>query len=71
MQTVKLQFNKSASNKSKGGFMSGKPKKSIFASSVEGKVGVIGSGKPMTNFQQRVKSDAKTKLDAAALVAKE
>eukprot|EP00931_Biecheleriopsis_adriatica_P091612 TRINITY_DN654_c0_g1_i1.p1 TRINITY_DN654_c0_g1~~TRINITY_DN654_c0_g1_i1.p1 ORF type:complete len:335 (+),score=115.19 TRINITY_DN654_c0_g1_i1:53-1057(+) len=49
----KFFYNK-ASTRSKCGFMSGKPKESIFKvpESLEGKVGVMGSGKEMTKFDE-------------------
>merc|ERR1711879_353364 len=45
-------FYKKASTRSKCGFMSGKPKDSIFQvpESLEGRVGFMGSGKEMTKF---------------------
>jgi len=47
-------FCNKASTKSKCGFMSGKPKESIFKvpETLEGKVGVTGSGKGMTEFAE-------------------
>lgn len=47
-------FNNKASTRSKCGFMSGKPKESIFKvpETLEGKVGVMGSGKEMTRFAE-------------------
>lgn len=47
-------FHNKASTKSKCGFMSGKPKDSIFKvpETLEGKVGVTGSGKEMTRFSE-------------------
>jgi len=47
-------FHNKASIKSKCGFMSGKPKESIFKvpETLEGKVGVCGSGKEMTKFSE-------------------
>jgi hypothetical protein len=50
-------FHTKASIRSKTGFLSGKPKQSIFAvpDEIEGKVGVTGSGKGMTEFQERQK----------------
>eukprot|EP00927_Polykrikos_kofoidii_P049437 TRINITY_DN43488_c0_g1_i1.p1 TRINITY_DN43488_c0_g1~~TRINITY_DN43488_c0_g1_i1.p1 ORF type:complete len:356 (-),score=86.04 TRINITY_DN43488_c0_g1_i1:50-1039(-) len=49
----KFFYNK-ASTRSKCGFMSGKPKESIFKvpETLEGKVGVTGSGKEMTKFSE-------------------
>lgn len=49
----KFFFNK-ASTRSKCGFLSGKPKESIFKvpETLEGKVGVTGSGKEMTPFAE-------------------
>eukprot|EP00747_Dinoflagellata_sp_TGD_P164793 gnl/TRDRNA2_/TRDRNA2_185209_c0_seq1.p1 gnl/TRDRNA2_/TRDRNA2_185209_c0~~gnl/TRDRNA2_/TRDRNA2_185209_c0_seq1.p1 ORF type:complete len:353 (-),score=80.17 gnl/TRDRNA2_/TRDRNA2_185209_c0_seq1:261-1247(-) len=46
-------FHNKASIRSKTGFLSGKPKESIFKvpDTLEGKVGVTGSGKRMTDFQ--------------------
>mmetsp|Transcript_11166 Transcript_11166/g.20296 ORF Transcript_11166/g.20296 Transcript_11166/m.20296 type:complete len:324 (-) Transcript_11166:25-996(-) len=50
-------FHNKASIKSKTGFMSGKPKESIFKvpDTLEGKVGFMGSGKEMTNFSEAKK----------------
>jgi len=50
-------FHSKASTKSKCGFLSGKPKESIFKvpDTLEGKVGVYGSGKEMTHFQEAKK----------------
>mmetsp|Transcript_68632 Transcript_68632/g.151100 ORF Transcript_68632/g.151100 Transcript_68632/m.151100 type:complete len:338 (+) Transcript_68632:90-1103(+) len=47
-------FYKKASTRSKCGFMSGKPKDSIFKvpDALEGRVGFMGSGKEMTKFQE-------------------
>mmetsp|Transcript_107087 Transcript_107087/g.301376 ORF Transcript_107087/g.301376 Transcript_107087/m.301376 type:complete len:337 (+) Transcript_107087:68-1078(+) len=47
-------FHNKASTRSKCGFMSGKPKESIFKvpETLEGKVGVTGSGKEMTMFAE-------------------
>mmetsp|Transcript_105516 Transcript_105516/g.308545 ORF Transcript_105516/g.308545 Transcript_105516/m.308545 type:complete len:330 (+) Transcript_105516:61-1050(+) len=47
-------FHTKASTKSKCGFMSGKPKESIFKvpETLEGKVGVVGSGREMTKFAE-------------------
>jgi len=49
----KFFYNK-ASTRSKCGFLSGKPKESIFKvpETLEGKVGVTGSGKEMTKFAE-------------------
>merc|ERR1712151_1224576 len=49
----KFFYNK-ASTRSKCGFMSGKPKESIFKvpETLEGKVGVVGSGREMTKFAE-------------------
>eukprot|EP00931_Biecheleriopsis_adriatica_P091613 TRINITY_DN654_c0_g1_i2.p1 TRINITY_DN654_c0_g1~~TRINITY_DN654_c0_g1_i2.p1 ORF type:complete len:358 (+),score=109.64 TRINITY_DN654_c0_g1_i2:70-1074(+) len=49
----KFFYNK-ASTRSKCGFMSGKPKESIFKvpDSLEGRVGVMGSGQEMTKFDE-------------------
>lgn len=50
---LKFFYNK-ASTRSKCGYMSGKPKESIFKvpESLDGKVGVMGSGKEMTKFSE-------------------
>jgi hypothetical protein len=50
-------FHNKASTKSKCGFLSGKPKESIFKvpETLEGKVGVINSGSEMTRFQEAKK----------------
>merc|ERR1712207_92190 len=50
---LKFHYNE-ASTRSKCGFMSGKPKESIFKvpETLEGKVGVMGSGKDMTRFTE-------------------
>lgn len=47
-------FYTKASTRSKCGFMSGKPRESIFKvpDTLEGKVGVVGSGKEMTKFAE-------------------
>merc|ERR1712066_1004799 len=47
-------FYTKASTRSKCGFMSGKPKESIFKvpETLEGKVGVVGSGREMTKFAE-------------------
>mmetsp|Transcript_115061 Transcript_115061/g.199659 ORF Transcript_115061/g.199659 Transcript_115061/m.199659 type:complete len:331 (-) Transcript_115061:105-1097(-) len=47
-------FHNRASTRSKCGFLSGKPKESIFKvpENLEGKVGVMGSGKGMTEFAE-------------------
>merc|ERR1712232_674343 len=47
-------FHNKASTRSKCGFLSGKPKESIFKvpETLEGKVGVTGSGKEMTKFAE-------------------
>lgn len=47
-------FHNKASTRSKCGFMSGKPKESIFKvpDTLEGKVGVTGSGREMTKFAE-------------------
>jgi len=47
-------FHTKASTRSKCGFMSGKPKESMFKvpETLEGKVGVIGSGREMTKFAE-------------------
>mmetsp|Transcript_145656 Transcript_145656/g.405886 ORF Transcript_145656/g.405886 Transcript_145656/m.405886 type:complete len:329 (+) Transcript_145656:87-1073(+) len=47
-------FYTKASTRSKCGFLSGKPKESIFKvpETLEGKVGVVGSGKEMTKFAE-------------------
>merc|ERR1712176_1139228 len=50
-----LRFHQNkASTRSRCGFMSGKPKESIFRvpETLEGKVGVMGSGKEMTSFAE-------------------
>mmetsp|Transcript_57893 Transcript_57893/g.154698 ORF Transcript_57893/g.154698 Transcript_57893/m.154698 type:complete len:323 (+) Transcript_57893:107-1075(+) len=46
-----------ASTRSKSGFLTGKPKESIFKSpeTLDGKVGVTNSGSKMTNFAERTK----------------
>lgn len=50
-------FYKKASTRSKCGFMSGKPKDSIFKvpDALEGRVGFMGSGSEMTKFQEAKK----------------
>merc|ERR1712108_88246 len=50
---LKFHYNK-ASTRSKCGFMSGKPRDSIFKvpETLEGKVGVMGSGQEMTKFAE-------------------
>merc|ERR1719183_2168179 len=50
-------FHNKASTKSKCGFMSGKPKESMFKvpETLEGKVGVINSGGEMTRFTEAKK----------------
>lgn len=50
-------FHNKASTRSKCGFMSGKPRESMFKvpDSLEGKVGVINSGKEMTKFSEAKK----------------
>ncbi|XP_063900805.1 survival of motor neuron-related-splicing factor 30-like [Zophobas morio] len=63
-----LAFNRSAGGRAKSGFMAGKAKPSIFASTTEGKVGVVGSGKGMTNFRRRIKADSTKRLDVASFV---
>jgi len=47
-------FHTKASTRSKCGFMSGKPRESMFKvpDTLEGKVGVVGSGKEMTKFAE-------------------
>mmetsp|Transcript_51452 Transcript_51452/g.115727 ORF Transcript_51452/g.115727 Transcript_51452/m.115727 type:complete len:326 (+) Transcript_51452:80-1057(+) len=47
-------FHTKASTRSKCGFMSGKPRESIFKvpETLEGKVGVVGSGREMTKFAE-------------------
>ena len=51
------KFKTKSSAKSKTGFRTGKAKDSIFRSpdTVDGRVGVIGSGKRMTEFRDREK----------------
>merc|ERR1712039_869329 len=53
---LKFHYNK-ASTRIKCGFLSGKPKDSIFKvpETLEGKVGVMGSGKEMTRFTEAKK----------------
>jgi len=48
-------FNVSAKDSKKGHFMTKKNQASIFKSpdTIDGKVGVMGSGKGMTNFSQK------------------
>jgi hypothetical protein len=51
------KFNKKSSARSKTGFLTGKSKDSIFKvpEALDGRVGVVGSGKGMTDFGDRVK----------------
>jgi len=51
------KFNKKSSARSKTGFLTGKSKDSIFKvpEALDGRVGVVGSGKGMTDFGERVK----------------
>jgi hypothetical protein len=51
------KFNKKSSARSKTGFLTGKSKDSIFKvpEHLDGRVGVVGSGKGMTDFGDRVK----------------
>jgi len=53
---LKFHYNK-ASTRSRCGYLSGKPKESIFKvpETLEGKVGVMGSGKEMTRFTEAKK----------------
>jgi len=48
-------FLKGKGSKKKKGFITGRKKESIFKTSDGGKVGVTGSGKGVTDFQQRKK----------------
>lgn len=51
------KFIKGKGSKKVTGFFTGAKKESIFKVSETGKVGVVGSGKPMTDFQKRSKHD--------------